>query len=54
MAVFDNIEKPVTGGGQHYDESNMFYDQIIDLDTSSEGFYDGLGGVQTWANISKT
>ena len=53
---WDNIEKsgPDSAGGQFYDEHNLFYDAIIDIDSGNGVFYDGTGADGSWTYLSKS
>ena len=53
--TWDNQEKPVaSGGGQFYDEINLFYDALVDVDSGNEVFYDGTGASGSWTNQNKS
>lgn len=55
MTTWENLEKVgVIEGGWEYEEANLTYDQIIDIDTGNKVYYNGLGLLTTWSNISKT
>ena len=55
MTTWGNLEKTgaLTGGWQ-YDEPNLTYDQLIDVDTDNLVYYDGIGLLAVWTNIAKT
>lgn len=55
MTTWENLEKAgaLTGGWQ-YEEANLTYDQITDIDTGNYVYYEGLGMLTTWSNIAKT
>ncbi len=53
--TFENLEKVGTIiGGYDYEEEDMDYDQVLDLDTGNTVFYEGLGISTDWTNINKT
>jgi len=52
-STYAHQEKPDGQGGQFYDEANMFYDVLVDVDSSSEVFYDGTGAISAWSDKSK-
>jgi len=55
MATWDNNEKPgMAGGGWDYNEPNMTYDEDIDPDSQLTVYYNGLGTVPAWTDVSKS
>lgn len=55
MTTWENLEKVgALTGGWEYEEANLTYDQINDLDTGNLVYYGGLGILTTWTNINKT
>lgn len=42
------------GQGYFYDELVMFYDQILDVNSGNEVFYDGDGVSVIWLNTNKS
>jgi len=52
---FENLEKVGTiTGGWDYEEQDLDYEQIADVDTGNTVFYEGLGITTDWTNINKT
>jgi len=54
--TWENLEKPgiINDGGWDYEEQDLDYDQILDLDTGNTVFYEGLGVSTDWTNLNKT
>lgn len=53
--TWENLEKSgVLTGGWQYEEANLTYDQITDIDTGNYVYYEGLGLLAVWTNINKT
>jgi len=49
--TWENLEKPGTIiGGWDYEEEDMDYDQVLDVDTGNAVLYEGLGLSQNWNN----
>lgn len=54
MSNWDNIEKSGGGQGWEYDEVNLMYDSLVDPDSGSAVYYNGIGTVTTLTNITKS
>jgi len=55
-AIWDKQqESGATGGGQFYDEINLFYDALEHPESGNDDvYYDGIGSVVTWTNQSES
>jgi len=54
MATWDNIEKSGSSAGWEYDETNLLYDSATDPDSGGNVYYNGIGTVTTFTNITKS
>ena len=54
MSNWDNIEKSGGSDGWEYDEVNLTYDALVDPDSGSTVYYNGIGTVTTFTNITKS
>lgn len=54
MATWDNQEKSGNTQGWEYDESNLLYDSSNDPDSNSTIYYNGIGTVSSFTNITKS
>lgn len=53
MTTWDNIEKSGGSGGWEYDEVNLQYDSLIDPDSGSTVYYNGVGQTSSITNEIK-
>jgi len=52
-STWDNVEKSgAIGGGWNYNEVELTYEQITDLETGNTVYYEALGLAQNWINQS--
>jgi len=52
--TWDNLEKSggITGGWS-FNETNMSFNQSLDIDTGNTVFFNGLGLLAIWTNLTK-
>jgi len=55
MTTWDYQEKSNTStGGWQYNESNLEYNSMLDPDSGSPVYYNGIGLSSSWSLLSKT
>lgn len=50
--TWDNLEQ--SGSGWIYDEVNLTYNAVLDLDSNNPVYYNGFGAQAAWTNIAKS